>query len=63
MDVHVGEMQATVRAVDDRTLLSPDVMEVVVREVLDRLERERGRVARATDDTAMWPSVLSRGAP
>jgi hypothetical protein len=57
MDLHVNEMETTVRAVDDRTLLSPDVMEVVVREVLARLRDQQEQAARARDDRTLWQSV------
>jgi len=63
MDVHIDQMQATVHAVDDRTLLSPDVLEVVVAEVMKRMERKHSSAAAARDEAAMWPSVRSGGRP
>ena len=39
MDVHIGEMDTTVRAVDDRSLLSPDVLDAVAEAVVARLEQ------------------------
>jgi hypothetical protein len=60
MDAHIGKLEADVHAFDDRTLLSPDVMEVVVREVLARIERDRQSTARHADDVGMWPSVRSK---
>jgi hypothetical protein len=59
MDVHINDVETTVRAVDDRTLLSPDVMEVVVREVLTRLGREQEDDRRASGDRRLWQSVRS----
>jgi hypothetical protein len=61
MDVHIGRLDAEVTAVDDRTLLSPEVLDVVVRTVLARLERETEADRRHADDVTMWPSVRSRG--
>ena len=53
----VGEVDLRVQPVDDRTLLSPDVLERVVSAVVARLdERNRGRAA-AAGDRAMWNSV------
>lgn len=60
MDVHIESLQATVRAVDDRTLLSPDVMETVVAEVMARWERRTTSLAQARDEARMWPSVRAR---
>jgi hypothetical protein len=60
MDIELPKVDVQVSAVDDRTLLSPDVMEVVVTEVLRRLERKHSSAASAKDDAAMWPSVRTR---
>lgn len=57
MDVHISSFNATVRAVDDRTLVSPDVLEVVVAAVLRRLEAEQGSAAARRDDASLWGSV------
>ena len=57
MDVHVSSMNATVRAVDDRTLVSPEVMDVIVREVLARLASDRGVEASRRRDASMWESA------
>jgi hypothetical protein len=61
MDVHIGRLDAEVTAVDDRTLLSPEVLDVVVRTIVARLEREMDADRRHADDVAMWPSVRARG--
>ena len=57
MDVHVDQVQASVRVVDDRSLLSPDVLDAIVRAVVERLQGERDSAARAGDDRRLWPSV------
>jgi hypothetical protein len=60
MDVHIGHLDAEVTAVDDRSLLSPEVLEVIVRAVLARIERATEVQERHRDDVTMWPSVRSR---
>jgi hypothetical protein len=60
VDVHIENLQATVRAVDDRTLLSPDVLEAVVTEVMARWERRARSAAQARDEARIWPSVRAR---
>lgn len=57
MDVQIGHLETTVRAVDDRTLVSPDVLDVVVRAVLERLAQTRGAEEARQDEATMWPSV------
>lgn len=63
MDVHIGEIETTVRAVDDRSVLSPQVLEALVAAVLERLDaRDRSERARG-DEARPWTSVRDRGAP
>ena len=48
MDVEIGEVVATVRAVDGSSLLTPDVMRQIVKAVLGAVqeqERHHARVA------------------
>lgn len=60
-DFEVGEVDLRIQPVDDRTLLSPDVLDRVVGAVIARLdERERGE-AGAQADRAMWNSVRKGG--
>jgi len=61
MDLDLPKVDVRVTAVDDRTLLSPEVMEAVVTAVMARIERTRSSIASAKDDAAMWPSVRARG--
>lgn len=63
MDVHIGELNATVRAVDDRTLVSPEVLDVVVREVLRQLESRRAGEEARREDSSLWDSVRWEGRP
>lgn len=62
MDVTISALNATVRAVDDRTLASPEVIDVIVREVLRRLESERTSDAARRDEARLWNSVREEGA-
>jgi hypothetical protein len=57
VDVRVNSVQSQVRVQDPDALLSPEVMERIVREVLERLERERELEAqRAADRSLDGPS-------
>jgi len=60
MDLDIGTTELEVRPVDDRTLLSPDVLEAVVRAVVARLEGRADSSALARDDRGMWNSVRTR---
>ncbi|HOA88675.1 hypothetical protein [Propioniciclava tarda] len=57
MDVHIGTFDAEVRAVDDRTLVSPEVVDVIAREVLRRLESRQSSEAARRADATVWNSV------
>jgi hypothetical protein len=59
VDLHIGEVQSEVRALDDRSVLSPDVLARVVSEVIRALETRRASDARRDDDTRLWSSVRS----
>ena len=61
MDLDLPKVDVRVTAVDDRTLLSPEVMKTVVAAVMARMERRHSSNANAKDDAAMWPSVRARG--
>lgn len=60
MELDIGEVDLQVRPVDDRTLLSPDVLEAVVRAVLARLEEQGDSSRRAQDERNIWNSVRRR---
>jgi hypothetical protein len=57
MEIEIGEVDLQVRPVDDRTLLSPDVLEAVVRAVVARLAERSDEANRARDEREMWNSV------
>ncbi len=61
MDTSVEHVSLTVSAVDDRTLLSPEVMEVVVNEVMRRIDQRQASASARRDEMAVWPSVRARG--
>jgi hypothetical protein len=61
MNASVEHVAFTVTAVDDRTLLSPEVLDTVVTEVIRRLDRRASSAATQRDEMTIWPSVRSRG--
>lgn len=61
MEVHIGELNAEVRAVDDRTLVSPEVLDVVVAAVLRRLEARESTEAARRADSSLWGSAREAG--
>jgi hypothetical protein len=65
MDLHIGEMNSTVRAADTEGTLTPRVLEQIVRAVIERLREQEARETRLAgerqlrrdildDDVAMW---------
>jgi hypothetical protein len=60
-DTSVGYVALTVSAVEDRTLLSPEVLDAVCTEVIRRLDRRQASTTAQRDEAALWPSVRSRG--
>ncbi|MFQ5812405.1 MAG: hypothetical protein ACE5I2_04330 [Anaerolineae bacterium] len=57
MDVHIGEMNSTVRATDSQSLVSPQILDQIVRAVLERLREEQAREERAEADRRLRSSV------
>ena len=62
MDVHVGEVNSTVRAADSRGMLSPQVMEQIVQAVLQRLQEEQQRAARIAEERQLSTGVTGEEA-
>lgn len=60
MDVHIGEMNSTVRMTDSASLLSPQILEQIVRVVLERLKDEQAHLKRVEDETRMRPAASAR---
>jgi hypothetical protein len=60
MDVHVGEVNSTVRATDTQALLSPQVLNQIVQAVLERMREEQAHERRVADERRLRSSVLPR---
>ena len=58
MDVHVGEMNSTVRATDTQALLSPQLLNQIVKVVLERLRAEQAHERRIADERSIRSSAL-----
>lgn len=58
MDVHIGEVTSTVRATDPATFLAPEVLERIVRLVLQHVREEQARDERARSDRRFDSSRL-----
>jgi len=50
MDVHIADVVSTVRAVDNEALLSPQVMEQIVRAVLRAVEENEAHRTRVQQE-------------
>ncbi len=57
VQLHIGTIDSEVRAVDDRSLLSPDVLDRVVGEVVRALDARRLGEARRDDDAQLRSSA------
>jgi hypothetical protein len=55
MDVHVGEMNSTVRMTDSKSMLSPEVFERIVRAVMERMREERAHEERVGKERRIRP--------
>lgn len=60
MDVHIGEVNSTVRATDSQTLLSPQVLDQIVRVVLERLREEQAHEQRVEEERRLRPAVSAQ---
>lgn len=59
MDVHIGEINSTVRATDAQALLSPQVLNQIVKIVLERMREEQAHEKRVTDEHRLRSGVLA----
>jgi hypothetical protein len=57
MDVDIGEIASTVRTVDGSSLLSPEVMERIVRAVLQAVDEKQARDARVRAERRITDGV------
>ena len=58
MDVNIGEMNSTVRATDTQALLSPQLLNQIVKAVLERMREEQAHEQRVADERSIRSSVL-----
>jgi hypothetical protein len=59
MDVHVGELNSTVRATDSQALLSPAMLEQITLAVLVRVRSELDRERRVELESRLQPALPS----
>ena len=57
MDVNIGEINSTVRATDSTSLLSPEMLERIVRAVIERVRDEEGHRQRAEAERHLSPGI------
>jgi hypothetical protein len=57
MEVNIGEVNSTVRAMDSRSLLSVEVLECIVRAVMERLREEEGYRQRTEAERRLSPGI------
>jgi hypothetical protein len=62
MDVHIGEMNSTVQMTDSQALLSPQILEQIVRIVLQRVRDDDAHRARVEDERRLRPGVTAKEA-
>lgn len=58
MDVHINEVNSTVRATDTQALLSPELLNQIVRAVMERLRDEQAHEKRVANERSIRSSVL-----
>ena len=57
MEINIGEVNSTVRATDSASLLAPEVMERIVRVVLERVREEEAHRERAESERRLSPGI------
>jgi hypothetical protein len=55
--VHINEARSDVVPIDDRSVLSPDVLDRIVAEVIRALDSRRASDGRREQDAQLWSSV------
>ena len=60
MDVQIGEVNTTLRMMDSQTLLSPQLMEQIVRTVMLRLRDEQERTRALEEGRSLRPAASAR---
>jgi len=59
MEVNIGEVNSTVRATDSASLLSPEMLERIVRAVMERVRDEESHRQRTEAERRLSPGVAS----
>ncbi len=59
-DIHVHSFSSTIRATDSQSLLSPQVMERIVIEVMRRMEEKQEHDRRLANDRNLSRSVIDQ---
>ena len=63
MDVHVGEMNSTVRMTDSQSMLSPEVFERIVAAVLERVRDSQAHEQRVASERRVRPGASVSESP
>jgi len=63
MDVHIGEMNSSVRVSDTEALLSPQILDQIVRAVIARLHEDTARQQRGEADRRLRNNVSGDDTP
>jgi hypothetical protein len=63
MDVHIGEIDSTIRATDSQALLSPPMLRQIVRAVLAELREQEGREQRRAQERRIEPGAATSTHP
>lgn len=59
MSVYIGKMNSTVQATDTQALLSPQLLDQIVKAVLERMREEHAHEQRIADERSISSSVLA----
>lgn len=60
MDMHIEEVNSTIRATDGQELLSPEVLQQIVKIVLERLRSEQEHERRVQSERDLHTGALIR---
>jgi hypothetical protein len=63
MEVQIGEINSTVRVVDSQALLTPQLLERILREVLARLREDAAKENRNEENRKLKPAASARETP
>lgn len=60
MSAHIGEVNSTVQITDSQALLSPQILEQIVRIVLQRVREDDAHQSRVEDERRLRPGVTKK---